>query len=155
MTESDSNRARGVALLFAVFLFGALAGASLFYVGQRSVGGARPEPLPPPPGPRPLHPLDRMTRELNLDAEQERAIGDLLEKHRDAMESQLEQSREAIRQVLTEEQRERFDNMRPPRPEDRPELRGGPPGGPPPPPGAPYPPPGPRRPPRRPPPGSP
>jgi len=134
--SDGSNRARGVALLFAVFLFGALAGASLFYVGQRSVGGAPPGPPPPPPGPRPLHPLDRMSRELNLDEEQERAIRDLLEKHRRAMEAQLEQSREAIREVLTEEQRERFDRMRPPGP-------------------AYPPPPGPRRPPRRPPPGSP
>jgi len=121
------GRATGILLLGVVVVLGMISGAALFYIGQRSIG------FPPPMGPPPDHPMDRLARYLDLDADQQRAIEEILDEQRVRLDLVLEESREAIRAVLRPDQQERFDNMRPPGPHRRPGRRP-PPGAPPPPP---------------------
>ena len=132
-------------LLVAVFVLGAVCGAALFYLGQRSV-----QPAHRLAGGPPDHPMARMTRELDLDPEQRAAIREILDEQRAQLGAFLEGSREKIREVLRPEQQELFDTMRPadparpagpppgrrpPPPGHRPPPRGEhPPGSPPPPP---------------------
>ena len=132
------DRSRAVLLVAVIFLLGLLSGAAGFYVGQRSIfpprfgwGGAG--------GPHPGGGLDRLTRELKLDADQRKKIEAILAGRRERMQQFLEEGRSEIRAVLTPEQQAIFDKM----PHDhggrhgwRPDL---PPGEPPPgpPPGAP------------------
>jgi len=128
-TEGPTRRT-AAALLVAVFVLGAVCGAALFYLGQRSVRPAHPEAAGRL---GPDHPMARMTRELDLDPEQREAIHEILEEQREQLGAFLEGSREKIREVLRPEQQERFDVMRP----ADPAHPGGPPPGhrPPPPPG--------------------
>jgi len=124
-------------LLVAVFVLGAVCGAALFYLGQRSV-----QPAHRLAGGPPDHPMARMTRELGLDPEQQAAIREILDEQRAQLGAFLEGSREKIREVLRPEQQELFDTMRPadparpagPPPGHRPPPRGGHPQGYPPPP---------------------
>jgi len=124
------SRTKGYLLLGVVFVLGLICGAALFYTGQRSVTPRGPEGHPPG------RPLDRMSRELNLDPDQRRAIREILDGQRIRFDEVLEDSREAIREVLSPSQQQQFDALRPPGPG----LPGGPPGHRPPPPG--HPPPG-------------
>ena len=124
MGNVGASTSRGVALLLVIFVLGMVAGGATFYLGQRSVD--RPPARRGPGGAAPLHPLERLSRDLDLDAEQQREIRALMDRHRTDLEALLEQSRLEIRDVLTEEQREAFDRMRPP---DR-GPGGHPPGGP-------------------------
>ncbi len=132
MDEVRSTRLRGAGLLLSIFLMGMIAGASIFYVGQRSVGDRAGRPGQRGSDPKPLHPLDRMARELNLSTEQHEKLRALLDGHKEQLETLLEDSRVAIREILTKEQREQFDQMRPPGPRHG---RRPPPGHHPPPPG--------------------
>jgi len=131
MLEPTQGAGRRSALLWlgVVFLLGMVSGASLFYLGRWSTG------LRQPRHPAPPHPIDRLARDLDLDADQERQVRAILEEHRARLEDLLEESREAIQAVLRPDQRERFDDLRPPREGRRP--------GHPPPPGGHHPPPGP------------
>jgi Spy/CpxP family protein refolding chaperone len=124
-----STRRTAAALLVAVFVLGAVCGAALFYLGQRSVRPAHRE-AGGPPGPD--HPMARMTRDLDLDPEQRAAIREILEEQRVQLGTFLEGSREKIREVLRPDQQERFDVMRP---ADPAHPGGPPPGHRPPPPG--------------------
>jgi hypothetical protein len=107
----EPARGKGVFLLTAIFILGMICGAALFYMGQRSIGVPGPPPGPPPPAP-----LDHMSRELNLDPEQLRAIDALLGEQRIRLDEFLEGSRQEIRALLRPDQQRRFDDMRPPRP---------------------------------------
>jgi hypothetical protein len=129
------SKRKGVLLIGVVFVLGMICGAALFVMGQRSVGFRRP------PGPPPGHPLDRLSRELNLDDAQREEIRTILDGQRARLDAVLEDSRHAIRAVLRPDQQERFDDLRPPRPGGPEEHPGHPPPGHPPPFGAPPPPP--------------
>jgi hypothetical protein len=109
---SGPSRSKGILLLTVIFILGMICGASLFYMGQRSIGMPGPPPGPPPPAP-----LDHMSRELNLDPEQRMAIDRLLGEQRIRLEEFLEGSRLEIRALLRPDQQRRFDDLRPPRPE--------------------------------------
>ena len=113
------TRKTAATLLVVVFVLGAVCGAALFYLGQRSV-----RPQHPPAGGPPDHPMARLTRELNLDTDQQAAIREILEEQRIQLKSFLDGSGEKIRSVLRPDQQARFDSMRPADP--------GHPGGPPP-----------------------
>ena len=109
-TEGPTRRT-AAALLVVVFVLGAVCGASLFYLGQRSVKMRPPEHPPGAPGPD--HPLARLTRQLDLDDEQRAAIHEILEEQRMQLRIFLDDSREKIREVLRPDQQARFDEMRP------------------------------------------
>jgi hypothetical protein len=127
------TRTRAILLLAVVLLFGMICGAALFFLGQHSLHFARP------PGPQ-GRPLERLSQELDLDADQRRAIRAILEEQRVNLRGVLEDSHQAIREVLRPDQQQRFDELRPPHPDWRPgwpghrrHRRGPPPHGPPPP----------------------
>jgi Spy/CpxP family protein refolding chaperone len=84
------DRSRGVLIAAVIFLLGLLSGAAGFYLGQRSFFAQRG--WGGPGGPHPGGGLERLTRELKLDADQRRKI-------------------EAILAVLTPEQQAVFDKM--------------------------------------------
>jgi Spy/CpxP family protein refolding chaperone len=124
-TATTGMTGKALVLIGAIFLLGMVAGASLFYVGQRSVASANPPPAqqgPPERGPRqergqpPPGPLEDMTRRFGLTDDQQTRIREILARYRGEMDGMLEASRLEIREVLTDEQREQFDTMRPPRP---------------------------------------
>ena len=104
------DRSRGALLAAVIFLLGLLSGAAGFYLGQRSF-------FPPrfgwggPGGPHPGGGLERLTRELKLDADQRRKIEAILEGRRGRMQQFLEEGRAEIRAVLTPEQQAIFDKM--------------------------------------------
>jgi Spy/CpxP family protein refolding chaperone len=104
------DRSRGVLIAAVIFLLGLLSGAAGFYLGQRSF-------FPPrfgwggPGGPHPGGGLERLTRELKLDADQRRKIETILDGRRGRMQQFLEEGRAEIRAVLTPEQQAIFDKM--------------------------------------------
>ena len=107
--------ARGLLPLGVIFFLGLVCGASLFYLGQRSVGHPGREGFFPPgpqgPGGRP--PLAFLARELGLSPEQREQIRVLMRRSRGEIRQTLEGSREEIRSILTPEQREKFDKLGP------------------------------------------
>jgi hypothetical protein len=112
-TGYEPARRTGTLLLLGVFLLGLVCGASLLFLGQRSVrelrGGERP-PLDRPgqergPGP--------MLRELNLDEKQRERILEIMRQDRQKIHAILEETRLEIRAILDPEQQEIFDRMRP------------------------------------------
>jgi Spy/CpxP family protein refolding chaperone len=101
-------RTRGLLLLGVVFVLGMVCGATLFYLGQRSM-------LPPlhafgPDGPH-SGGLDRLTRDLNLDPDQRKKIEAILEGRRSRMQQFLEQGRSEIRDILRPDQQKTFDAL--------------------------------------------
>jgi hypothetical protein len=146
-----------VLAVFATGIGAGLAMARFMPPGPRSgrIGAPRPDR---PPGPPDV--VERMTRDLDLSAEQQRKLevvfqnaGERFERFRSTSHDQFEalrrQLHDEIEQVLTEQQRARFRVLMPePRGGPPPDDRGGPPPEPPagPPPGPPgSPPPGPPR----------
>jgi hypothetical protein len=107
------ERTRGLVLLGTLFVLGMVCGASLFYLGQRSM-------MPPrPPGP---WGLDRLSRDLDLDPDQRKKIEDVLAEHRAGMRKLLDDGRSGIRDILRPDQQKIFDAM----PHDRPGRHGWP-----------------------------
>jgi Spy/CpxP family protein refolding chaperone len=103
------RRGRAAALLLAVFLLGAAAGAAGLSLGERALRG---------PERRHGRALERQTRDLDLDAAQRREIEAILRRQRERMHPVFEESRREIRAVLRPDQQARFDAL--PRPGRRP-----------------------------------
>ncbi|HEX5042785.1 MAG TPA: hypothetical protein VFV75_07750 [Candidatus Polarisedimenticolaceae bacterium] len=99
----------GVLALLAAFALGIVTGASLLHLWHAERG------FPGPPPPR-QPPLVHLQRELHLTPEQSTRIRAVLEEGRSTLHDQAESVRAHIREVLTPEQRSRFDAMRPPPP---------------------------------------
>jgi hypothetical protein len=109
---AGTGRRQGVLLLLAVFLLGLVCGASLLFLGQRSVGlvrGPGPRPVGPPVDQRPGH----LLRELDLDEEQREKVFEIMREDRERIHGILEETRLEIRALLRPEQQEIFDRMRP------------------------------------------
>ena len=117
------NNRRALALISLVFALGVALGAVGHSVADRRVLGARTQAPAPflQPRPNPPRAVARLTTELNLTAEQQKQIGEILAdtQHRyddvhDQMNPQFaqirEQGRDQIRQVLTAEQRPKFED---------------------------------------------
>lgn len=119
MSDPVQARRTGMLALLAAFALGMITGASLLHLG-------RPLPHRPPGEPPVVH----LKRVLDLTPEQEAEIRGVLDQGRGEFRARADATRERIRGVLTPDQRERFDAMRPP-----------PPPPPPPPPTPPTPPP--------------
>jgi len=115
----------GVLALLAAFALGLVTGAALLHLWHAERG------FPGPPPPR-EPPITHLEHELHLTPEQSARIRAVLEQGRSSFHDQAEAVRGHIREVLTPEQRTRFDRMRPPPPPPPPFA---PPPPPPPPPG--------------------
>ena len=107
MSDAAPSRGLAAALLLAVFLAGAIAGAAGLALGQRAFGhdGRRGRPL------------ERLSRELQLDPAQRREIGAILLRQRERMRPLFEETRQEIRAVLRPDQQARLDAL--PRPGGR------------------------------------
>src|SRR5260370_29049352 len=122
MAFGADNR-KALALIILVFVVGVGVGAVGHSVGDRRVQGARPETPAPflQPRPNPPRAVARLTTELKLTPEQQKQIGDILAdtQHRyDAIHDQMnpqfaqirQEGRDQMRQVLTPEQRPKFED---------------------------------------------
>lgn len=121
------NNGKALALISLVFVLGVAIGAVGHSVSDRRVLGARtltqaPSPAFLQPRPNPPRAITRLTAELKLTSDQQKQIGDILAdmQHRydvvhDQMNPEFEQIREQghdqIRQVLTQEQRPKFEDF--------------------------------------------
>jgi Spy/CpxP family protein refolding chaperone len=121
---SSANNRKALALIILVFALGVALGAVGHSVADRRVMGARTQPPAPflQPRPNPPRGVARLTTELNLTPEQQKQIGDILAdmQHRyDSVHDQMnpqfaqirEQGHDQIRQVLTPEQRPKFEDF--------------------------------------------
>jgi hypothetical protein len=138
-SETAVPRAQSAVLaLLGAFVLGMVAGGAILHIARMAL----PPPGPhPPPGPPPIR---RLEHDLGLDREQVEKLRAILDEGREKMHDQAEATRARIREILTPDQRARFDRMKPPPP---------PPGFGPPPPGGPEGPPPEGPPPEGPPPG--
>ena len=107
MNGTAPSRGRAAALLLAIFLAGAAAGAAGLALSQRALGheGRRGRPL------------ERLSRDLRLDPAQRTEIGAILLRQRERMRPMFEETRQEIRAVLRPDQQARFDAL--PRPGGR------------------------------------
>ena len=122
MAFAPNNR-KALALIILVFVLGVALGAVGHSVADRRVLGARTQqPAFLQPRPNPPRAVSRLTSELDLTAEQQKQIGDILAdmQHRydvvhDQMNPQFaeirEQGHDQIRQILTPEQRPKFEDF--------------------------------------------
>lgn len=114
-------RLNATLLLIATFALGMVAGAAILHIARISLG---PVPMGPPRmGPGPMgpppprgHPGAVLERELDLDEDQSTRLRSILGESRERMRDEVEGTRKRIRELLTPEQRDRFDAMGPPEP---------------------------------------
>jgi Spy/CpxP family protein refolding chaperone len=109
----NGSRRRGLVLVLVVFVLGLVCGAALTIIGIRSVG-PRPFATPPdgPPRGEMRRGFERMSVELGLTEDQQREIRAIFERSREEIHEITRESGDAIRELLTEEQRAKFDEMR-------------------------------------------
>jgi Spy/CpxP family protein refolding chaperone len=122
MIFGPSNR-KALALIALVFVLGVALGAVGHSVADRRVLGARTQsPAFLQPRPNPPRAVAHLTTELNLTPDQQKQIGDILadmQRRYDAVHDQMnpefeqirEQGHDQIRQVLTPEQRPKFEDF--------------------------------------------
>ena len=120
MAFSSDNR-KALALIVLVLLLGVALGAVGHSVFDRRVLGARTQTLTQP-RPNPPRAVARLTTELNLTPDQQKQLSAILMdmQHRfDAVHEQVnpqfeqirEQGHDQIRQILTPEQRPKFEDF--------------------------------------------
>jgi Spy/CpxP family protein refolding chaperone len=110
-------------VLLGAFVLGLICGAALLRIGQHTVLHPVPGAVRGGPGDGPGlagPPLEHLDRHLDLDGEQRRAVREIVRRQRARLHELLETSRLEIRAVLTPDQQEAFDALRPP---DRPRRR--------------------------------
>ena len=118
-----SSRSRAVVFALGIFVLGIACGIIVDrWMLQYRRPWARMMAGRPPAGPHKDRILNRYTRELGLDDEQRDQVGAILEQSREAMHAvrrgvrqdladALEGTRLQIREILTPEQVEKFDEM--------------------------------------------
>jgi Spy/CpxP family protein refolding chaperone len=107
-------RASAALVLIATFALGIVAGAALLHIARLSLGPP-PPPRPAIGGPEPhVPPLVHLARELDLEPGQIERVRSILEEGRGRIRVEADATRERIREVLTPEQRERFERLGPP-----------------------------------------
>jgi hypothetical protein len=109
--ENDSRR-RGLVLVLVIFILGLVCGAALTIIGIRSVGPGRPVGYPDGRPVEMRRGFERMTEELGLNEDQRVAIREIFERSRKQIGEITRVSGDQIREILTEEQRQKFDRMR-------------------------------------------
>lgn len=123
MPFGSSNR-KALALISLVFVLGVALGAVGHSIADRRVlGGARNQsPAFLQPRPNPPRAVAHLTTELNLTPEQQKQVGEILadmQRRYDAIHDQMnpqfaeirEQGHDQIRQILTPEQRPKFEDF--------------------------------------------
>ena len=118
-----SNNRKALALIILVFVLGVALGAVGHSIADRRVLGARTQAPAPflQPRPNPPRGVARLTAELKLTADQQKQIGDILadmQRRYDAVHDQMnpefqqirEQGHVQIRQILTPDQRPKFED---------------------------------------------
>lgn len=120
MVDGTKTRSwRNTLGVLAIFALGIVFGIAL---SMAVVHHLRPDRFGPrgggPFGPGRGGPMavERMTRELDLDADQQAKVRAILERRHETMRGFLDETHREIREVLRPEQRERFDRIRPPGP---------------------------------------
>lgn len=103
-------RPRGWIPVAVVFALGAVFGAALCFAAIRFTPPRFPHRAE---GPGDRAPIERMTRDLDLDAAQRDAVEKILRETHGEVREIVDRSRDRIREVLRPDQRERFDRMRP------------------------------------------
>jgi len=110
MVEAASGKpVRGQLAVIGVFALGVVFGAALCFVivhhviAPRQMGPGRDGPVP----------VERLARELGLDADQQAKVREILERGHETMRGVLDTTSRDIRAVLRPEQQEKFDRMRP------------------------------------------
>jgi len=111
--QASARRPGGLLAVIGVFALGLICGAALLFAGARLM---RSHSLPF--GPRSSdragrYAIAHMTRELDLDAEQQEKVRAVIERTRANVHEALEQSRAEVRALLRPDQQEKFDRMRP------------------------------------------
>lgn len=100
-----ATRKRGFLLLAVVFLIGVVCGGALVFIGVRTLVPRVPRHGGP-------HPIEDIARHLDLDDKQTAKIRAILDETREQIDTISLVSRDRIREVLTPEQLEKFDEMR-------------------------------------------
>jgi Spy/CpxP family protein refolding chaperone len=122
---------RGQLAVIGIFALGVVFGVALsFVIVHHAILPARMGPAREHQGPGPV-PVERMTRELDLDADQQVKVRAILERGHTTMRGILDETSQEIRAVLRPEQQEKFDRMRPRSPFPHGGLHGEPHGEPP------------------------
>lgn len=117
----SSNNRKALALIVLVLLLGVALGAVGHSVFDRRVFGARAQ-TQLQPRPNPPRAVARMTTELSLTPDQQKQVGEILSEMQrrfdtvhDTINPQLyeirEQGHDQIRQILTPEQRPKFEDF--------------------------------------------
>ena len=102
----ESSKTKGALLLLAVFVLGLICGGSGMIIGLRLM---RPGPMPmPAPG---TPPQARFVEILDLDADQEEQVRTILDRSRTQVFDVMQESRGEIREILREDQLEKFDRL--------------------------------------------
>lgn len=99
---------RNTLSVLAIFSLGIVFGFAIAFAIAHHL---RPGPFGHGHGP---HHVERMMRDLDLDADQQVQVRAILERRHATMRALLEEARLEIRTVLRPDQQERFDRMRPP-----------------------------------------
>ncbi len=125
-TQEVTRRPGGALAVIGVFALGLICGAALSIASARLMWGhwALVERGAAHPG---RMAVVRMTRELDLDAQQEEKVRAVIERTREQVHQLIDQSRTEIRALLRPDQQEKLDRMRPPGRRLRGEGRGHPP----------------------------
>lgn len=112
MVDPAKSRSwRNALSVVAIFALGTVFGAALtIALGP----GVRERPFGPRGG-GPMR-IERLSRELDLDAAQKERVRAIVERGHFSMRGLLDDTRAEIREVLRPDQRDRFDRMRPPGP---------------------------------------
>src|SRR5579864_990170 len=119
MTFNPASR-KAIGLLLLVFVLGVAIGALGLTLMNGRVYGARPNPRQGTPGPTRV--VNRLTRDLDLTADQQKRLSEILANTqarynaiRQQMNPQFDQvrseGREQIRQILTPEQQPKLDEF--------------------------------------------
>ncbi len=100
-----ATRKKGFLLLGVVFLLGVVCGGALVFIGVRTLVPRGPRHGGP-------HPIEGISRHLDLNEKQAEKIRAILDETRHEIDVISLESRDRIREVLTPEQLEKFDEMR-------------------------------------------
>jgi hypothetical protein len=107
MVDATSRPVRGQLAVIGVFALGVVFGAALCFVIVHHV--LLPRQMGPHEGPVPI---ERLTRELGLDADQQEKVRGILDHGHETVRGVLDETSRDIRAMLRPDQREKFDRMR-------------------------------------------
>jgi Spy/CpxP family protein refolding chaperone len=108
--EPTASAPRGTLTLIAIFALGIVFGVALSVAILHHVW--RPWRAARPFGDHGSMAIERLTRQLDLDAEQQERVREIVERGHHTLHGFLDETRLEIREVLRPEQRERFDQIR-------------------------------------------